>query len=137
MYRYSESEHDFIMIDGRNVEIPRFRRRSDVHTLCLLHGADGIAILNEPAAGTGADFCLEFFAADGSKTIPPKSVQACSVAFADLLGILPFHSQNYKFSDESGVHDAMIMSHLGECKVVKIDKNKEPASALCLGELEI
>lgn len=137
MYRYSESDTDFIMIDGRNVEIPRFRRRDDVHTLCLLHGAVGLAILTDPADSASADYCLEFFGLDGVKAQPTKSVQMCSVAFADLLGIKPFHTQRYAFMDDAGIHNASIMSHLGECKAVKVDKSSRAGSTLCLGELEI
>lgn len=134
MYRYSESDHEFIMVDGRHVDIPRFRKRSDVHALCMLHEVEGIAILDE---AEGADYSLEYHAADGSRTMPPLEVQRCSVAFADLLGIKPFHTQNYTFAADDGAHDAMIMSHLGECKVVKLDRAAKAGSTLCEGEVEI
>jgi len=131
MYRYSEDELSFIMIDGRDVEIPRFRKRNDAHAMCLLHGTDGIVILDKSEK---ADFLIEFVGADGVAADAPDGARRCAVAFADLVGVKPFHTKEYSFEASGSTHDALILSHLGECKVVKIGDCE--GSALCEGELE-
>lgn len=128
------------MVDGRNVELPRFRKAQDIHTLCLLHDVDGIAIINEASSRTSgafpgnglydvsgictngaqtdgaigngcdkgvngipengtimaADFRLEIYDRSGKAVWNPAAAR-CSVAFADLLGVKPFHTQDYAF----------------------------------------
>lgn len=127
MYRYSSGENMFIMVDGRDVQVPRFRKSESVHALCLVHKVDGIAILDHSAK---ADFKLEY---QGNVS---DGISECAVAFADLLGVKAFHTQNYTFESEGVVHTAFIESHLGECKMVRIDDAAKPLSALYLGSLE-
>ena len=129
MYRYSEGEKSFIMIDGRDVEIPRFRKSETVHSLCLIHDVDGIAILDKSCK---ADFSLEFFGAD----VVPACFREDAVAFADLVGIKAFHSKEYTFEFSGAVHNAIISSHLGECKEITLSESGYHASAICEGELE-
>lgn len=130
IYRYSEGEHSFMMIDGRDVDIPRFRKPREVHSLCLLHGVDGLAIVNKSEL---ADFKLEFFPFRNPSQLS-LCAAACSVAFADLLGVKPFHSQDYRVEFDGTVLDAQILSHLGECKQVRLQSRE--FSSLCEGEIE-
>lgn len=148
MYRYSEGESSFIMIDGRDVEIPRFRTPNAVHALCLINDAAGIVIMDYPADSDAADFRMEFYGADGTQHgLEPhdtegslegmvRSAAMCAVAFADLLGIKPFHSKEYRFEAADGIHDAFIDSHLGECKMVRLDLDTDAGATLCEGEFE-
>lgn len=132
IYKYSAGSGNFIMVDGRDVEVPRFRKPAEVHSLCLIHQADGLVILDHSAA---ADFKMEF---RGSAECPPSLVReasACAVAYADLLGVKPFHTQDYTFEIDGTVHAAVIASHLGECKEVSLS-GAPSIPCLCLGELE-
>ena len=93
MYRYSEGENSYILIDGRDVEIPRFRKSGTVHSLCLFHNVNGIGILDK---SDKADFSLEFYGSDGMPHAMPADAIAgasdtvtgaavCAVAFAVVL----------------------------------------------------
>lgn len=134
MYRYSEGESAFIMIDGRDVEIPRFRTRKAIHALCLINGTVGIVIMDHPTDSDAADFRMDFYGADGKLKGMDRSAAMCAVAFADLLGIKPFHSKEYRFEAADGIHEAFIDSHLGECKEVRLDSDPAAGSTLCEGE---
>lgn len=136
MYRYSEAEESFIMIDGRDVDIPRFRTRKDIHALCLMNDACGIVIMNHPTEKEESDFRMEFYGADGVPGGMNRSAARCAVAFADLLGIKPFHSKEYRFEAADGLHEAFIDSHLGECKMVRLDSDPDAEATLCEGEFE-
>lgn len=131
IYRYSRGDDSFLMIDGRNVEVPRFRKSREVHSLCLLHNTSGLAIINDSQS---ADYSLEFYNADGAPGFC-KAAAECSVAYADLLGVKPFHSQDYCFEAGGQLHSARILAHLGECKTISLD-NEPAADVLCLGELD-
>lgn len=140
MYRYSEGEKSFILVDGRDAEIPRFRRSGTVHSICLIHAADAIVILDKCAR---ADFSLEIYCSDGSAQSAggsPASLDgsaaACAVAFADLVGIKPFHSTDYTFRWAGTVFNAKITSHLGECKEVILSEPLFKGAAVCEGPLE-
>ena len=118
MYRYSGAGNSFIVIDGRNVDVSRFRKRDTVHSLCLFNGTDGLMILD---SSEKADFSMEYYNSDGSSGMMCGNGGRCIVAFADLLGVKPFHTQDYVFEAPDGIHRAMILSHLGECKVVRLE----------------
>lgn len=132
------------MVDGRNVEVPRFRKKADIHSLCLLHQTDAIAIIDEASASadssvnanayTRADYKLECYSAAG-EPIFDEAVARCSVAFADLLGVKPFHTQDYTLECMGTSHSAHISVHLGESKSISLDGGPIH-STLCLGELD-
>lgn len=139
MYKYSCEGFSFIMVDGRDADIPRFRKRRDVHALCLLNDADGLAIIDKTEKQ--ADYALELYDAAGAQCEAPDSPLAvaagrCSVAYADLLGVKAFHSVSYRFLAPGGVPvDAGILSHLGECKIVRLGGASD-APTLCEGDLQ-
>lgn len=132
IYKYSEDQRQFLMVDGRNVEVPRFRKKADIHSLCLLHQTDAIAIIDE--VSDSADYKLECYSAAGEPVFD-EAVARCSVAFADLLGVKPFHTQDYTLECMGTSHSAHISVHLGESKSISLDGGPIH-STLCLGELD-
>lgn len=132
MYVYTAGDEKFVAIDGRDVMIPRFRDRRTTHALCLMNGLDGTLVLSN---ADEVDFRLEYRSKDGRETEPSQAARRCAVAFADLLGVRPFHTRDYSFSDIGGRHSACIQSHLGESKEVTID-SLLPESVICEGEFE-
>lgn len=184
MYRYSEEGRSFLLVDGRDVEVPRFRKARSVHELCLVHGVDGIGVLDKsdvadfrlgfidasgrgtPASGLGSQvssqaeasvsvteadspagtlpanprFVANARATDG--TLSASSIAGaaiCAVAFADLVGVKPFHSTEYTLEIAGEIYSASILSHLGECKVVSLSSpGHAPISgpAVCEGEVD-
>lgn len=131
MYRYSTDKRALILIDGRDVEIPRFRKPQEIHILCLLNGVQGLVILEKSDI---ADFRLECYASNGRSAGFEESSAVCAVAFADLVGVKAFHTQDYSFEYEGQLHSAFIESHLGEAKEVLIDSHIR-GTALCEGAL--
>lgn len=132
IYKYSSPSHTFVMVDGRDVEIPRFRKPAEVHALCLVHEVDAFVIVDHCES---ADFEMEIICGNSSACESKEEAGACAVAFADLLGIKPFHTQDYTFSLDGVRHNAFISSHLGECKEVSID-GRALIPCLCMGKLE-
>lgn len=120
LYRYSGAGNSFVVVDARNIDASRYKRKDIVHTLCLLHGTDGLMVLESSKA---ADFRMEYFNSDGSGGMLCGNGGRCIVAFADLLGVKPFHSTEYRFEAADGIHRAEILSHLGECKVIRLEMN--------------
>lgn len=132
IYSYSEGENNFLMVDGRQNDVSRFCKRKTVRSLCCIHAVNGIAVLKESET---ADFRLEYL--DAQEGIRKReSALLCAVAYADLLGIKPFHSTEYRVEVDGLVFDAEILSHLGECKVVHTLQNDITGSAICEGEME-
>lgn len=117
-YRYSGAGNSFVVIDGRSVDTSRFKKRVMVHALCLQYSTDGLMILENSDI---ADFRMSYFNSDGSGGMMCGNGGRCIVAFADLLGVKPFHSKDYTFETSDGVHHAEILSHLGECKIVRLE----------------
>lgn len=130
MYLYSENENPFILVDGRDVDVSRFRKRDTVHSLCLINGVCGLAVIDK---SDRADFRMDCFGPDGLPSGDCLGAGMCAVAFADLLGIRPFHSKEYTLEVAGKVHEAVIESHLGECKVIRIGETASPV--LCLGSM--
>lgn len=133
IYRYNVEDESYLAVDGRDVTIPRFRDRRTVHALCMMNSLDGVIILDK---SDKADFSLEFYGKDGNPADAPTSCACVSVAFADLLGVKPFHSKDYTLQTRDGaIHQASINSHLGECKMVQL-QGTEPLSVMCDGEFD-
>lgn len=133
IYRYNAGDESYLAIDGRDVTIPRFRDRRTVHALCLMNALDGVIIIDKSAE---ADFRLEFYGKDGNPADAPLPCTCVSVAFADLLGVKPFHSKDYTLQTADGtIHRAVIDSHLGELKMVRYD-GAEAFGVTCDGEFD-
>lgn len=138
IFRYSSCSQSFIMIDGRDVEIPRFRNAGTVSAMCVMNEVDGIVIIDRSES---ADFSLSFRSRSGSTVLPGSSdladagVSSCAVAFADLLGIKAFHTREYRFEWGGVLFEAYISSHLGEVKEISIN-GAATVSALCEGLID-
>lgn len=131
IYKYACGDTQLLMVDGRNVEIPRFRKSSEIHSFCLLHRTSGLVIVDNSDT---ADYKLECYSSDGSVQFNEEAVR-CSAAFADLLGIKAFHSQDYTIECMETIHSAHISSHLGEGKIISLDGG-QPAETLCMGMID-
>ena len=130
-YRYSGAGNSFVTIDGRTSDASRFKRREVVHALCLQYGTDGLMVLEN---SKDADFRMDYFNSDGSGGMMCGNGGRCIVAFADLLGVKPFHSRDYVFEAADGLHHAQILSHLGESKTVRLQmKDVKSAEEACGG----
>lgn len=143
IYKYSAQSRSYIMIDGRDVEIPRFRNARTVSDLCVVNGVDGVVVIDRSEL---ADFCLTLRDRSGSEIVPgtdgsgaaayyDSGAAACAVAFADLLGVKAFHTQNYTFEWKGALFEAYIASHLGEVKEVSLN-GADAVSALCEGLMD-
>lgn len=117
-YRYSGAGNTFVVIDGRTTDAARFKKKEVVHALCLQHGTDGLMILEN---SDKADFRMDYFNSDGSGGMMCGNGGRCIVAFADVVGVKPFHTKEYCFETSDGLHHAEILSHLGECKIVRLE----------------
>lgn len=131
IYRYSCGDAQLLMVDGRNVEIPRYRKSSEVHSFCLLHQTDGLVIVD---SSDTADYKLECYSSDGLIQYSEDALR-CSAAFADLLGVKDFHTQDYTVECMGVVHSAHISSHLGEGKIVSLDGG-QPVETVCMGMID-
>ena len=117
-YKYSGAGNTFTIIDGRRLDVRRFKNPRVIHALCLQYETDGLMILEDPLQGT--DFRMTYFNSDGTGGMMCGNGGRCIVAFADLVGVKPFHSTDYVFEAPDGIHKAKILSHLGECKIVSL-----------------
>ena len=130
-YEYKAGDKHYLLIDGRQLNVERFKKRDMAHALCLQYGTDAMAVVEESET---ADFGICSFDSDGTASTASAPLLACTVAFADVLGIKPFHTKEYTVSDSASVHSANIDSHLGEIKMVTIDGSTQ-IEALNLGDL--
>lgn len=143
MHLYSYQDRTFLLIDGRSSNVRRFGMASVVHALCVMHSLDAVLILRKNGCPE-ADFSSEAYLADGSPA-PLNSESAaglavCLVAYADLLGVKPFHSLDYAIEADGEMLRALIHSQLGECKRVSIYRDEMllgTGEALCLGEFDV
>ena len=131
MYRYSGAELSYMMVDARDAEVPRFRNRSTVHALCLINAVDGLVIINRSDI---ADFLMELYGTDGRPADLSADAARCAVAYADLLGVKPFHTQDYVFEFGAQRFEARIEVHLGESKTVRF--LGEEGTVFCEGEID-
>lgn len=130
MYRYSSGDSRFLMIDGRNSDVSRFRKKDFLHSLCLIHGFSGAVILDKAlSADSSADFRMEFYSSDGIEVAPAPCACACTVAFADFLGVKPFHTRDYSFETSLGLSPAFILSQNGDCKAVSLSVDSAGVSS--------
>lgn len=130
-YEYKAEDKYYLLIDGRQLNVARFKKRDIAHALCLQYGTSGMGVVEESET---ADFMVSAFGADGEPQAAEAPLLACAVAFADVLGVKPFHTKDYTVSDTGTIHIAYIDSHLGETKMVSIDSSAA-IEALNLGDL--
>ena len=113
LYHFSGAGNDFIVLDGREKDVSRFREVPVIRETCGRYGTDGLMILgNHP----GYAFSMEFFNPDGSGGMMCGNGGRCITAFADLMGIAPGKDGTYLFLAPDGPHTARILSRDGEGK---------------------
>ena len=102
----SGAGNDFVVLDGRGVDVSGFRRPERIAELCREYRTDGLMILDDGEA----DFRMEFFNPDGSGGMMCGNGGRCIVAFADWLGITPSAPDRYTFLAPDGLHSADILA---------------------------
>lgn len=106
LYKMSGAGNDFVVLDGRGVDVSEFRRPERIAELCREYRTDGLMILDNG----DADFRMEFYNPDGSGGMMCGNGGRCIVAFADWLGIAPSAPDHYSFLAPDGLHSADILS---------------------------
>lgn len=128
LYKYSGAGNDFVVIDGRGVDVGSYRDVSRIQELCNRQsgfiaadgrvGADGLMILDQC---DGADFRMEYYNSDGSSGMMCGNGGRCIVAFAEYLGIKPSgEDTSYVFEAPDGLHTAKVLSRDGDTLTVKL-----------------
>ena len=107
LYKFSGAGNDFVLVDGREGGVERFRETETIGELCRRFATDGLMILGEGSAET--DFSMEFFNPDGTGGMMCGNGGRCIVAFASMLGIKPA-GDCYVFMAGDGIHTAKILS---------------------------
>ena len=106
LYKMSGAGNDFVVLDGRGVDVSGFRQPERIAELCREYRTDGLMILDDG----DADFRMEFFNPDGSGGMMCANGGRCIVAFADWLGIAPSTPDHYTFLAPDGLHSADILA---------------------------
>lgn len=106
LYKMSGAGNDFVVLDGRGVDVSGFRQPERIAELCREYRTDGLMILDDG----DADFRMEFFNPDGSGGMMCGNGGRCIVAFADWLGIAPSTPDHYTFLAPDGLHSADILA---------------------------
>ena len=103
----SGAGNDFVVLDGRGVDVSEFRRAERIREVCAEFRTDGLMILD---TSDSADFQMEFYNPDGSGGMMCGNGGRCIVAFADWLGIKPADGHTYRFLAPDGIHLASILA---------------------------
>ena len=106
LYKMSGAGNDFVVLDGRGIDVSGFRRPERIAELCREYRTDGLMILDDG----DADFRMEFFNPDGSGGMMCGNGGRCIVAFADWLSIAPSAPDHYSFLAPDGLHTADILA---------------------------
>lgn len=103
--KYHGTGNDFIMIDGRELDLSRFTN-SLIEKMCNRHlgiGADGLIILSPSSV---ADFKMDFFNSDGYPGSMCGNGGRCLVSYANKIGVI---NQVCSFEAPDGMHTASIL----------------------------
>ena len=107
IFKMSGAGNDFVVLDGRGVDVSEFRKTERIREVCAEFRTDGLMILD---VSDSADFRMEFFNPDGSGGMMCGNGGRCIVAFADWLGIKPADGHTYSFLAPDGIHLAEILA---------------------------
>ena len=114
--KYHGTGNDFVMLDGRELDISLFDTKV-IRQLCDRRfgiGGDGLIILEESKR---YDFTMRYYNADGREGTMCGNGGRCITAFARGLGICSTHTT---FEGIDGVHEASILSN-GEIRLRLVD----------------
>lgn len=121
-FKYQGAGNDFIMIDNRQLGLPRKSIARYQHWCDRKFGvgADGIILLQEAA---GYDFEMVYYNADGNEGSMCGNGGRCAVRFAEHLGLIKTHT---RFLAIDGEHEAQVLANqwvsLGMIAVNEIQK---------------
>ena len=115
-YKYQGAGNDFLIADNRDGSI--VLTSGQIASLCDRRygvGADGLMLLDAPAAGEDADFRMTYYNSDGSGGMMCGNGGRCIVAFAADMGL-----RGFRFIAADGYHQASLLSDDGRVKMVRL-----------------
>ena len=112
LYHFTGAGNNFVVLDGRGVDMTAFRQTVRIQELCRQYNTDGLMILDTDPE---LDFSMEFYNPDGSGGMMCGNGGRCIAAFADHLGI-PALDDTHRFRAPDGPHMATILDRGQEGK---------------------
>ena len=85
-YKMTGSEHDFVMVDNRDLELSSVLTQGNIKDVCNRRfgiGADGVIVV-EPARTKGTSL-MRYYNADGAEVAATQDAALCFTAFVDFL----------------------------------------------------
>lgn len=118
--KLSGAGNDFIVFDNRKGVVPEVGRRELFIDWCrrgMSIGADGLLLVEDADAGSGADFRMRYYNADGGEAETCGNGSRCIAQFAYLKGIAP---RQMTFQTLAGDYRAEVLEN-GEVRVEMSD----------------
>ena len=101
-YKMTGSEHDFVMVDNRDLELSSVLNPGNIKDVCNRRfgiGADGVIVV-EPAK-TKAASLMRYYNAEGAEVEATQDAALCFTAFVDFL--LDGSAKKIRFETPDGV----------------------------------
>ena len=118
--KLSGAGNDFIVFDNRKGVVPEVGRRELFIDWCrrgMSIGADGLLLVEDADGGSGADFRMRYYNADGGEAETCGNGSRCIAQFAYLKGIAP---RQMTFQTLAGDYRAEVLEN-GEVRVEMSD----------------
>ena len=106
-YKMTGAEHDFVMVDNRDLELSAVLTQGNVKDICNRRfgiGADGLIVV-EPAQAKRT-VRMRYFNADGKETAACADGARCFTAFVDLL--LDGSAKKIRFETPDGIATGVV-----------------------------
>ncbi|MCD6385068.1 diaminopimelate epimerase, partial [Candidatus Sumerlaeota bacterium] len=107
-WKLTGAGNDFIGLLNRDGALPESEIPSIVQRLCHRRfgvGADGVLIIEQPEAGSSADFRMRYFNADGSEAATCGNGARCIARLAHYLNVAP---KDMSFDTMAGLYHAVV-----------------------------
>lgn len=117
-YKMSGSGNDFLVFDGRYVDLADFTPQG-IHALCDRRqgaGADGVIVL-APEEGNGAHFRFHFWNQDGSAGPMCGNGALCATRISTLLELAPSDGDEVRFVTPAGLHKGRVVDGLPQIEL--------------------